>query len=314
MRNPGFAEVIRLLRLAEKTQATNQSSEHAVESSRDARRVSLDRRKSRRDFIVESSRLAALAAGASMLDPSRAFASGSSASSLERRHRRRRSGRARVRRRAAAQGHRRHRLRSVDIASAGVAIRCAERFPGQVAERGGEFIDNPHKTMLRYAKELEAVAGGCQQNCRATCSISSTASTIDESEIVDAVPRLRAGDAGRPAAVIGRSRQHSASTPDDRAIDRTEPRGVPRGSNGARCSCPAACPRAAIEEAYKAEYGLEPDEQSALNFLMFIHADRRSKFTPFGVSSDERWHIVEGNDRIPSGLAARCPDRRSPSA
>src|SRR6185436_37783 len=28
-------------------------------------------------------------------------------------------------------------------------------FPGQVAERGGEFIDNPHKTMLRYAKELK---------------------------------------------------------------------------------------------------------------------------------------------------------------
>ena len=25
-------------------------------------------------------------------------------------------------------------------------------FPGQVAERGGEFIDTPHKTMLRYAK------------------------------------------------------------------------------------------------------------------------------------------------------------------
>ena len=27
-------------------------------------------------------------------------------------------------------------------------------FPGQVAERGGEYIDNPHKTMLHYAKEF----------------------------------------------------------------------------------------------------------------------------------------------------------------
>ena len=27
-------------------------------------------------------------------------------------------------------------------------------FPGQVAERGGEFIDTPHKTLLGYVKEL----------------------------------------------------------------------------------------------------------------------------------------------------------------
>ena len=35
--------------------------------------------------------------------------------------------------------------------------RCASLrnfFPGQVAERGGEFIDTPHKTMLRYARRF----------------------------------------------------------------------------------------------------------------------------------------------------------------
>ena len=58
----------------------------------------------------------------------------------------------------------------------------------------------------------------------------------------------------------------------------------------------------AIEEAYVAEYGREIDEQSCLNFLLFIHADRRSKFTPFGVFSDERYHIVEGNDDEDSAL------------
>jgi monoamine oxidase len=35
---------------------------------------------------------------------------------------------------------------------------------------------------------------------------------------------------------------------------------------------------------------------------MFIHADRRSKFTPFGVFSDERYHVVDGNERIAEGL------------
>ena len=43
---------------------------------------------------------------------------------------------------------------------------------------------------------------------------------------------------------------------------------------------------------------MEIGEQSCLNFLLFIHADRRSKFTPFGVFSDERYHVVDGNDRI----------------
>ena len=65
--------------------------------------------------------------------------------------------------------------------------------------------------------------------------------------------------------------------------------------------------RKAIEEAYVAEYGREPGEQSALGFLLFIHADRRSKFTPFGIFSDERFHVVEGNDAIATGIAARLP-------
>ena len=65
--------------------------------------------------------------------------------------------------------------------------------------------------------------------------------------------------------------------------------------------------KSVIEQAYKAEYGLEIDEQSCFNFLLFIHADRRSKFTPFGIFSDERYHVVDGNDRIVEGLRDRVP-------
>jgi monoamine oxidase len=39
-----------------------------------------------------------------------------------------------------------------------------------------------------------------------------------------------------------------------------------------------------------------------LNFLLFIHADKRSKFTPFGIFSDERYHVIGGNDLIAKGL------------
>jgi monoamine oxidase len=65
--------------------------------------------------------------------------------------------------------------------------------------------------------------------------------------------------------------------------------------------------KAVVEQAYKAEYGLEIAEQSCLNFLLFIHADKRSKFRPFGIFSDERYHVVEGNDRIAAGLQERLP-------
>jgi monoamine oxidase len=63
--------------------------------------------------------------------------------------------------------------------------------------------------------------------------------------------------------------------------------------------------RKAIEQAYIAEYGLEIDQQSCLSFLLFIHADRRSKFRPFGVFSDERYHIIGGNEQIVKGLQDR---------
>jgi monoamine oxidase len=58
-----------------------------------------------------------------------------------------------------------------------------------------------------------------------------------------------------------------------------------------------------IRSAYEGEFGLAAADQSCLNFILYIHADRRSKFRPFG-SSDERWHVVEGNDKIVKGLAA----------
>jgi monoamine oxidase len=91
----------------------------------------------------------------------------------------------------------------------------------------------------------------------------------------------------------------------DVSLDGTSLSAYLDGANGARRAAgPIA--DAAIRAAYIAEFGLEPEQQSCLNFLGYIHADRRSKFTPFGVFSDERYHVLDGNDRIVSGLARRC--------
>ena len=172
-------------------------------------------------------------------------------------------------------------------------------FPGQVAERGGEFIDTLHKTMLHFAGrfnlELEDVTkepgevfyyfGGRH---------------VSESSVVD---EFRAFVQAMRVDLRRLSNEITAlsHTGADEALDRTSLLAYLEGANGAgRAAGPIA--KAAIAEAYVAEYGLEPDEQSCLNFLLFIHADRRSKFTPFGVFSDERYHVVDGNDRIVEGL------------
>jgi monoamine oxidase len=63
--------------------------------------------------------------------------------------------------------------------------------------------------------------------------------------------------------------------------------------------------RAALDEAYVAEYGRECSEQSALNLLLFLHLDRRAKFAPFGIYSDERFHLTGGNDGIATGIRGR---------
>lgn len=174
-------------------------------------------------------------------------------------------------------------------------------FPGQVAERGGELVDNLHKTMLGYARRfglrLEDISkqpgevfyyfGGQH---------------VPEAVIVD---EYRAFVRAMRIDLRALSPEVTAfdPTPDDIRLDNINLLDYLGGNNGAGLPAGPAIKNAIIE-AYEAEYGLAAEQQSALNFLMFIHADRRSKFTPFGVFSDERYHLVDGNDGVVAGLTA----------
>jgi monoamine oxidase len=61
--------------------------------------------------------------------------------------------------------------------------------------------------------------------------------------------------------------------------------------------------KAAMNAAYMAEYGLELEEQSCLNFLLVVREIETSQASPFQIFSDERYHIVEGNEQIVRGLS-----------
>jgi len=177
-------------------------------------------------------------------------------------------------------------------------------FPQQVGERGGEFIDTTHTTMLGYAKRFDLALEDVSKKAGDTTYFFD-GQLVPEAVVVD---EFREFVAVMHADLRRLSSEVTASSPtaDDVILDNTSLADYLDGHNGAGVSAgPVA--RAAITSAYLGEYGLETDEQSCLNFLLFIHADRRSKFTPFGVFSDERYHVVDGNDRIAERLTQSLP-------
>lgn len=173
-----------------------------------------------------------------------------------------------------------------------------DTFPGQVAELGGEMIDNLHKTMLGYAKEfrLELEDYGKEPGER---SFYFFGQHYSEAEVVDEYRELVARM--RPdLQALSSQPTFFAHTTADVALDNTD---MATYLNTRGAGLPLI--QAVLNQAYIAEYGLELHEQSCLNLLLFIHLDRRAKFAEFGVFSDERYHVVDGSDAIPHRILER---------
>lgn len=169
-------------------------------------------------------------------------------------------------------------------------------FPGQIIERGGEFIDTGHKAMLGYANEFGLATENLvkqpgderyfffgQQHSEATI--------VDEFRAF--VPRMQAD-----LRTLSAAPTFFTKTAADVALDQMSIREylVTRGAS--------ALLTAVICKAYEAEYGLAAEQQSCFNLLYFIRVNRQSKFEPFGVS-DERYHLVDGNEAVPRTIADR---------
>lgn len=171
-------------------------------------------------------------------------------------------------------------------------------FPGQTAEIGGELIDNLHKTMLGYAnafnlaKEDLGKAGG-------EVDYYFNGQLYDEAQVVEqfAIYSRRAADdlrtaSGSPSALT--------SNAQDRVLDALS---IEQYLATRAADLPLL--RAVLKSAYEGEYGLDASQQSALNMLLFMHNDRRRKMAMFGVFSDERYHLVNGNEGVVQGIAAK---------
>ena len=171
-------------------------------------------------------------------------------------------------------------------------------FPGQVCERGGELIDNLHKTMLGYVREFGLTLEDISKE-PGEIFYQFGGQAFPESAVVDEY-RALVGAMHDDLRTLGAPTADSY-TEADRVLDYTNLRDylVSRGAG--------PLIKAALGTAYNIEYGLEIEQQSCLNMLLFIHVDKRSRFQPFGVFSDERYHVVEGNEAIVRGIANRLP-------
>lgn len=168
-------------------------------------------------------------------------------------------------------------------------------FSGQVAERGGEFIDNLHKTMLGYAQEFNLELEDVEKNPPGEVFYFFNGEHFPESVVVEEYRDLVASMHVDLRTLTPPTAEKFTQA--DKDLDLTNLREYLETRGAGEIISKAA------DAAYVAEYGLEIEEQSCLNFLLFVHADRRSKFRPFGVFSDERYHIIGGNEQIARGLS-----------
>ena len=175
-------------------------------------------------------------------------------------------------------------------------------FPGQVAERGGELIDTTHSTLRglanAYGLTLESYAANKLPGDEAFHFFGRS---WTEAEVVEEfrafVPAMR-DDLTR----LSKGPTAFSSNETDRRIDFT-PLSDYLMRRGA-----GPLIRAVLDVAYTIEFGREINRQSALALLFFVATNRRQAFTPFGVFSDERFHIVEGNDTVATRMSMDLPE------
>ncbi len=300
-RSPLFDGILRALRIARACEVYRRSTHEVLER---AAKAHARRRTTRREFLGAAGRLALASAVAPLAGIGEAFAAPKPRSSL----------------RVGIVGAGMAGLACADVLRANgieyTIYEASERvggrvfsqtgpeggffdprvpvYPGQIIERGGEFIDNLHKTLLGYCQRFGLALEDVTKEPGEVFYYFGGAHVPEEvvveefRALVDAMRDDLRTLAGGPSFFAPEA----------------DPAGLDRISLAEYLDTRGAGPnaRAAIEAAYIAEYGREIAEQSSLNFLLFVHADRRSRFQPFGVFSDERYHVLAGNQAIPESL------------
>jgi monoamine oxidase len=180
-----------------------------------------------------------------------------------------------------------------------VGGRCASLrgfFPGQTVERGAEFINGSHNTMLGYARDLGL--------------------TLEDSSLFPGTAYYNFG--GRMYSEAQVAEEYRAFATSIRADLQTL--SYPTADRFTEADAlfdfmsledylilhgAGDLLKTVINAAYMGEYGAGIAELSAISFLRFVYSDKRTKSAPFGVFGNENFRVAEGNDSIATGLASR---------
>lgn len=178
-------------------------------------------------------------------------------------------------------------------------------FPDdQLTELGGEYIDSDHKVMLGLVKELGLTLndlGGENPGSSHAYFFDNRLIPVD-ADFIDSfrpVAKAIAEDLQLMKVENNGKAEISYDSLHGREMDRLS---IPewfakRGVTGLISKI--------LRAGYVGEYGLEIDQQSALNLLFTVGDETPADaFRIFG-ESDERFHIAEGNDSVPTRLTQR---------
>jgi monoamine oxidase len=173
-------------------------------------------------------------------------------------------------------------------------------FPdGQVCELGGELIDSNHATLFALAEELDLQLddrlGGPYAGLEPETFWVDGAAVGDDvllQQLVAVVDQIQA--------------DFDAAETDDAAFEALDVESLSAWLDRRLPIDQYRELHVVLDVAYRGEYGLENDEQSALN-LIYLLGLETDAFRIFG-DSDERWHTHRGNDAFITELAARLPE------
>jgi monoamine oxidase len=173
---------------------------------------------------------------------------------------------------------------------------------GQVSEWCGELIDSGHETIIglarRFGLPLDDFAGN--PNLRDTYKLLGRYYTVEQAyEDWRSVQPALAKD----LEAAGESTTYDKFTPEGRTLDQMSVAAwIDSRVPGGRKSSIGAL----LDVAYAIEYGADTTDQSALNLVYLLGANKQTEagqgFNVFG-ASDERYHIRGGNQQLPARIA-----------
>lgn len=174
--------------------------------------------------------------------------------------------------------------------------------PDIVSEFGAEFIDSTHVQLLSLVEEfrLPLIDTGISEESVMAPAYYFGGQRYSDADVIEALQpfaQCMLDDALKLSETIS----YQNHTPFDVALDVVSiEQYLDRIGMTGRV-------RELLDVAYTTEYGLDTGEQSCLNLLKMLSLDLSDGFQIFG-SSDQRYKIAGGNERLPQALAVRLGD------